>query len=326
MQYYCGKIKICYYFAPASVIIVTMIVFTISTISSPMDDNRVFPRKHDKSVLRSQFRMCHIPDNVDVYTTNTDPPFYITTKAHRLLDRVIGNRSIDAVSEQIMNTGQLDYGTTSFLWNSFIVPPENRGNRVPPLFVDVGAGLGFYTLYAAALGAEVISIEPEWEKFRLINISLCLNYEHRISGRVVVFSEYIRTDGTGALLDNLGLDRRIDVLRIGNDISNHTAVEGVVLSGKQTWDITGVPASIIFPIRSVENIYFWKQFTSKQNCGLDISLSAGAVLEGVRGFFVNFNNYTRVHMQWDVMLFLFSKVPEDWWNSQVVRCFTGGFY
>src|ERR1700744_6152126 len=43
------------------------------------------------------------------------------------------------------------------------------------LFVDVGANVGTYTIWAAELGAEVIALEPAADTFRLLQENIALN-------------------------------------------------------------------------------------------------------------------------------------------------------
>jgi FkbM family methyltransferase len=47
--------------------------------------------------------------------------------------------------------------------------------RAGDLFVDVGANVGTYTLWAAELGAEVIALEPAADTFRLLKENIALN-------------------------------------------------------------------------------------------------------------------------------------------------------
>jgi FkbM family methyltransferase len=50
-----------------------------------------------------------------------------------------------------------------------------RALRDGGLFVDVGANIGTYTIWAAELGAEVIALEPAADTFRLLRENIALN-------------------------------------------------------------------------------------------------------------------------------------------------------
>jgi len=50
-----------------------------------------------------------------------------------------------------------------------------RALRDGGLFVDVGANVGTYTIWAAELGAEVIALEPAADTFRLLRENIALN-------------------------------------------------------------------------------------------------------------------------------------------------------
>ncbi len=50
-----------------------------------------------------------------------------------------------------------------------------RALRDGGLFVDVGANVGAYTVWAAELGAEVIAVEPAADTFRLLQENIALN-------------------------------------------------------------------------------------------------------------------------------------------------------
>jgi FkbM family methyltransferase len=50
-----------------------------------------------------------------------------------------------------------------------------RALRQGGLFIDVGANVGAYTIWAAELGAEVIALEPATDTFRLLQENIVLN-------------------------------------------------------------------------------------------------------------------------------------------------------
>lgn len=62
--------------------------------------------------------------------------------------------------------------------------PHALPDGSPPILLDIGANLGFYTLLFAHYGFRVIAIEPMERNRRLIQTSLCLN--PRLIGRVTL--------------------------------------------------------------------------------------------------------------------------------------------
>jgi FkbM family methyltransferase len=48
-------------------------------------------------------------------------------------------------------------------------------NGEPPLVLDVGANLGWFTAYSSAAGCRVIGVEPQPRMLTLINVTLGLN-------------------------------------------------------------------------------------------------------------------------------------------------------
>lgn len=96
-------------------------------------------------------------------TTKTDPPFEIAVYA-----------SNDIVSDRIRERG---------IWEEAIVQDikEHLSPLGPRLFVDVGANIGFFTIYAAVLGSHVVAFEPLRDNADLLKANVCLNgVEHLV--------------------------------------------------------------------------------------------------------------------------------------------------
>jgi FkbM family methyltransferase len=86
-----------------------------------------------------------------------------------------------------------------------------RALRDGSLFVDVGANVGTYTIWAAELGAEVIAVEPAVDTFSLLQENIALN-------------RYQVTAVQAAAGDHCGTARFTSGLDAGNSLSPHGAV------------------------------------------------------------------------------------------------------
>src|SRR5262249_39596834 len=75
-------------------------------------------------------------------------------------------------------------------------------------FVDIGANMGFFSLFAAKLGASVIAIEPHPEMFRRLTTNMRLN---EFGG--ALFNEAVGAINTNARL--ISDDRELGSSRIG---------------------------------------------------------------------------------------------------------------
>ena len=92
----------------------------------------------------------------------------------------------------LRHRGMARLGEQSWLWVDphrtaasmvlYANPPDRpemlvwrRALRNGGLFVDVGANVGTYTIWAAELGAEVIALEPAADTFRLLEENIALN-------------------------------------------------------------------------------------------------------------------------------------------------------
>jgi FkbM family methyltransferase len=87
------------------------------------------------------------------------------------------------------------------------------------LFIDVGANVGTYTIWAAELGAEVIALEPATDTFRLLKENIALN-------------GYQVTAVQAAAGDHCGTAR----FTAGLDAGNRLAPDGSVLTELVTID------------------------------------------------------------------------------------------
>ena len=74
----------------------------------------------------------------------------------------------DIVSNSILSHGHWEPKTVAFLKQAL---SEQEGS----VFLDIGANIGYFTLYVAALGYHVIAVEASQENANLIRYSLCLN-------------------------------------------------------------------------------------------------------------------------------------------------------
>eukprot|EP01103_Thecamoeba_quadrilineata_P018897 TRINITY_DN7442_c0_g1_i1.p1 TRINITY_DN7442_c0_g1~~TRINITY_DN7442_c0_g1_i1.p1 ORF type:complete len:426 (-),score=70.03 TRINITY_DN7442_c0_g1_i1:752-2029(-) len=93
--------------------------------------------------------------------TKTVPPFWI----------VIGNPEVDqSVSKELHLRGRWDNSETDLV--RLLLTKKCGSNK---LFVDVGANLGYYSMYASKLGCRVISIEAQPPLIEYIRLSKLLN-------------------------------------------------------------------------------------------------------------------------------------------------------
>jgi FkbM family methyltransferase len=94
--------------------------------------------------------------------------------------RLLGRRSIARLGDS--SRLWVDLHRTAAAMVLYANPPDvpemtawRRVLRPGQVFVDVGANVGTYTLWAAELGAEVISLEPAADAFALLRENLALN-------------------------------------------------------------------------------------------------------------------------------------------------------
>ena len=112
--------------------------------------------------LRRTEEECEVPQWATVVQSRTEPSFRVAVFSFN-----------DIVSSRILRNG---------VWERELIDLMHRrhttGARAGRPFkrvVDVGANLGFFSLYAAALGAEVAAFEPMPDNVALLRASICLN-------------------------------------------------------------------------------------------------------------------------------------------------------
>lgn len=94
--------------------------------------------------------------------------------------RLLGRRTIARLGER--SSLWVDLHRTAAAMVLYANPPDmpemmawRRALGPGELFVDVGANIGTYTVWAAELGAEVIALEPAADAFALLQENLALN-------------------------------------------------------------------------------------------------------------------------------------------------------
>jgi FkbM family methyltransferase len=100
--------------------------------------------------------------------------------------RLLGRRSIARLGER--SRLWVDPHRTSAAMALYANPPDpremftwRRTLRADGLFIDVGANVGTYTLWAAELGAEVIAVEPAEDTYALLLENIALNGYDRVT-------------------------------------------------------------------------------------------------------------------------------------------------
>ncbi|XRB07674.1 methyltransferase [Pycnococcus provasolii] len=124
---------------------------------------RVFPSASSSPVLcEAEKRAISPRTEVRVATVrvdNTDKSFRIATYGKN-----------DIVSGSILAHGRWEPSTLEHLKTAL-------ANKKGSVYLDIGANIGYFALYVAALGYHVIAVEASQENANLIRYSLCLNPE-----------------------------------------------------------------------------------------------------------------------------------------------------
>lgn len=138
--------------------------------------------------------------------------------------RLLGRRAVARLGER--SRLWVDLHRTSASMVMYANPPDlpemlawRRVLRQGSLFIDVGANVGIYTLWAAELGAEVIALEPAADTFGLLQENIALN-------------GYQVTAVRAAAGDHCGTAR----FTVGLDSGNSLAPDGPVVTELVTVD------------------------------------------------------------------------------------------
>jgi len=247
--------------------------FSFSAVAPKMPNKPVasvtFPEryKHDES--------CHVPTWAKVVTTKTTPSFKIAIYKNH-------DHSGGIVSEQIESSG----GWEQELWPRMVQhlsTPSDTTSKDRVFFIDVGANIGFFTLFAAALGADVVAFEPSWANAQMIQASVCLNrfndrvqlYNIGLSARPLPNTNAKPTDlvdgyehneltmdiGQKKHWEDLGIvselrfdrmarylptDRRADLMKIDIEGYEQNAIESGLLTFRQT----GAPIAVLTEVET----------------------------------------------------------------------------
>jgi FkbM family methyltransferase len=97
-----------------------------------------------------------------------------------------------------------------------------RALRDGGLFVDVGANVGTYTIWAAELGAEVIALEPAPDTFRLLEENIALN------GYPVTAVRAAAGDHCGTARFTTGLDAANSLAADGPELTQLITVDALI--------------------------------------------------------------------------------------------------
>jgi len=129
--------------------------------------------------------------------TETNPPFTIV---------VYPRDHNDSLSDRIVATGRWEGALGSCFCETLGVAMQ--ANTMT--FLDVGANIGYFTLWAAALGHKVIAVEPMKKNIAQLRASVCLNgpaFASNIQLYHTAVSAKPRDEGGCVVMTELGGDR-----------------------------------------------------------------------------------------------------------------------
>lgn len=144
-----------------------------------------------------------------------------------------------AQARLLRRRGMARLGERSWLWVDlhrtsaakaiYANPPDlpemlawRRALRQGGLFIDVGANVGTYTIWAAELGAEVIALEPATDTFRLLQENIVLN------GYQVTAVRAAAGDHCGTVRFTAGLDAGNRVAPHGPEVAELITVDSLM--------------------------------------------------------------------------------------------------
>ena len=118
-------------------------------------------------------------------------------------------RDGDVISSSVAKHGQWEAGLVSAILarlNSAAAAASAAQQR-SPVFLDIGANLGTYTLAVAAAGHRVIAIEPLASNTIALRRSLCRNAE--LAQRVLLLDKALGAGGAQDCVMVSGLDNKV---------------------------------------------------------------------------------------------------------------------
>jgi FkbM family methyltransferase len=251
-----------------------------------------YPRIFINNTQRGE--ICLLPAGAVVITTKTTPSFQLAVYSRD-----------DIVSDRIRLDGVWDVAVLTEVRTNLMQRGESSKPRV---FVDIGANIGFFTIYAAILGAHVIAFEPLKQNVELVKVSACLNgLDKQIElygiglktqrGRCVTVAgstnqgdahlECTDEQPSQSASDSVDVDRldkyirgrHVDLLKIDIEGFEQEAIE----SGLGAWrdPATGAPSKIVFECnrnlaleRGLDTL-FWIDFAREFSCSFNHYMEIG---------------------------------------------------
>jgi FkbM family methyltransferase len=139
---------------------------------------------------------------------------------YQLAGRVLKRPTIVPIGERSRFVAYPSIGVSGLVYANPLEWREiavwRRELRAGDLFVDVGANVGSYTLWACELGAQVVAIEPDPEFARMLRENLALN-------------------GFGAQVIEAALADRAGTARIttGGGVTNHLVLDATIAGTRE---------------------------------------------------------------------------------------------
>jgi FkbM family methyltransferase len=162
--------------------------------------------------------------------------------------RLLGRRAMARLGER--SRLWVDLHRTAAAKVMYANPPDlpemlvwHRALRGGGLFVDVGANIGTYTLWAAELGAEVIALEPAADTFDLLQENIALN------GYSVTSVRAAAGDHCGTARFTAGLDAGNSLAEDGPVITDLVTVDSLIGDRRVTGmkvDVEGFEIDVLY--------------------------------------------------------------------------------